>query len=116
MDEEGRLRSLTQKAQARAKARRPRLLGEAVNQYIAERVEPQQETSDDIAAAWRELVPRNLAGFCRLAEIARGRVRIVVNSPSYLYQLRLAAPGLLKQLQARCGRKAVKEIKFEIGR
>lgn len=116
MDEEGRLRSVTQKAQAIARARKPRLLGDAVNQYIAERIEPRQETSDDVAAAWKELAPRNAAGFCRLAEITRGRVRIVVNSPSYLYQLRLSGPELLRQLQARCGRKAVKEIKFEIGR
>jgi hypothetical protein len=116
MDEEGRLRNVTQKAQAIVRARRPRLLGEAVNRYIAERIEPQQEASDSVTAAWREVIPQNLSRFCRVAEIVHGRVRIVVSSPSYLHQLRLSGPRLLSQLQARCGRKAVKEIKFEIGR
>lgn len=116
MDEEGRLRSVTQKAQAIAKARRPRPLADAVNQYIAECLEPRREGSADVTAAWKEIVPHEFAGCCRIAEIARGRVKIAVSSPSYLYQLRLSGPELLKQLQGRCGRRAVKELKFETGR
>jgi predicted nucleic acid-binding Zn ribbon protein len=116
MDEEGRLRSVTQRAQAIAKARKPRLLAEAVNQYIAQQVQPRQGAADNITEAWKEIVPQNLAAFCRLAEISRGRVKIVVNSPSYMHQLRLSEAELLRKLQERCGRRDVKSIRFEIGR
>jgi predicted nucleic acid-binding Zn ribbon protein len=116
MDEDGRLRNVTSKAQAIAKARKPQALAKAINEYIAEHVEQKHEENQDIAKAWRETVPSQLASFCRLAEITRGRVRIVVQSPSHLYQLRLSERELLLAMQKRCGRKAVKELKFEIGR
>jgi predicted nucleic acid-binding Zn ribbon protein len=116
MDEEGRLRNLTQKAQAVARARRPRLLGEFVTQYMADRVESQQESSNSVAAAWKEVAPPQLAAFCRLAEVVQGKVKVRVSSPSYMHQLRLMEAGLLQQLQARCGRKTVKSLRFEIGR
>jgi predicted nucleic acid-binding Zn ribbon protein len=116
MDEEEFLRRLTRKAAAIREARKPRLLGHLVGEYMAARVEPQHDRFESVAIAWKEVVPQGLAGFCRLADVARGKARIVVSSPSYLHQLRLQGPDLLAKLQQRAGRGKVKDIKFEIGR
>ena len=116
MSEEERLRRVTQKAHSITEARRPRPLGELVEQYMAERVDPRHEVFESVAAAWEETVPQGMAGFCRLADVTSGKARILVSSPSHLYQLQLCGPQLLGQLQQRCGKKAVRYIRFEIGR
>jgi predicted nucleic acid-binding Zn ribbon protein len=91
-------------------------LGEVVNRYIAEALNPQHETAAKVAAAWQEVVPAAMAGHCRLAEVSRGTARILVSSPSYLHQLRLMEAQLLAGLQQKAGRKAVRGIRFQIGR
>jgi len=116
MSEEERLRRVTQKARSIAEARRPRPIGELVARYIAERVDPRHENFESVAAAWEETAPRGMVGFCRLADVIHGKARVLVSSPSHLYQLQLCGPQLLEQLRQRCGKKTVKSIKFEIGR
>jgi hypothetical protein len=116
MSEEERLRRVTQRARSIAEAKRPRPIGELVRRYMAERVDPRHEVFDSVATAWEETVPQGMAGFCRLADVTGGKARVLVSSPSYLYQLQLCGPQLLGQLQKRCGKKAVRYIKFEIGR
>jgi predicted nucleic acid-binding Zn ribbon protein len=116
MSEEERLRRVTQKARSIAEARKPRPLGELVGRYMAERVDPRHDVFESVAAAWAETVPQGMAGFCRLADVTHGKARVVVSSPSHLYQLQLCGPQLLGQLQQRCGKKTVRYIKFEIGR
>ena len=116
MDEEGRLRRATQRPCPSPQAGGARLLGEIVSEYITGHVGRQHEAFSNAAAAWDEIVPAEVAGFCRLAEVTRGTARVVVNSPSYLHHLRLQGPELLRQLQQRSGRKVVKQLRFEIGR
>jgi hypothetical protein len=116
MDEDGRLRSLTQRPNGRTEARKPQLLGDAVGKYIASRLEPQHDVFSKAVAAWNQTVPDEYAGFCRLAEVRNGTARIVVSSPSHLHCLRLLSAGLLAGLQKGTGKKIVKNIRFEIGR
>ena len=115
MDEEGRLKELTRRPNARAEARKPKPLGDILAGYISTCLEPQHEVYAKVAEAWEEIVPRELSGFCRLADVSRGMARVRVSSPSYLHQMRLRSGELLTHLQLRAGRKAVRNIRFEIG-
>ncbi|HSV27695.1 MAG TPA: DUF721 domain-containing protein [Sedimentisphaerales bacterium] len=115
MDEEGRLKELTRRPKARAEARRPKPLGDILTLYMGDCLEPRHEAFAKVAEAWQEIVPRHLARFCRLADVSRGTVRVRVNSPAYMHQLRLQAGELLAHLQLRAGRKTVRNIRFEIG-
>lgn len=115
MDEEGRLKELTRRPNARAEARKPKPLGDILAGYISTCLEPQHEVFAKVAEAWEEIVPGEFGAFCRLAGVRRGMVQVRVSSPAYLHQMRLRSGELLAHLQLRAGRKTVRNIRFEIG-
>jgi len=115
MSEEEYLSRLAKRAHAITQARRPQLLGEFLGEYITEQVQLRCKLAESVAVAWKEVVPQNLAGCCRVGAVAHGKVKVLVSSPSYLHQLRTMESRLLAQLQQRTGKRAVKHIRFEIG-
>lgn len=115
MDEKQRLLRLTEKAARYRAARRPAAIGELLRGYMENRVRPRQQDFAIVKEAWDQVVPAAMAGVCRLGDVENGRVRVLVGSPPYRYQLQMCAGELLKELQNRCGRKTVRQIKFELG-
>jgi predicted nucleic acid-binding Zn ribbon protein len=68
---------------------------------------------DDILAAWREVVGDFLAQHSRPSRLVNGVLHVEVLQSSVRYELdRTWRPEILKKLQARFGKNAVKEIKL----
>jgi hypothetical protein len=76
-------------------------LGEIVTEYITRRVGPRQSYFSTLAGVWDELMPTDMKGHCELTDFSGGRLRIVVDSPVYLYELQLCHNELLRELQRR---------------
>ncbi len=87
-------------------------VGKVVQKLMDNQLSPQQEASDVIDKLWRQLLPVELVRHSRIAEISGGRLKIQVDSASYMYELQLCSSGLLSELQRRCPQARVKEIKF----
>lgn len=91
-------------------------LGDVITRYIAENISPRQGQFAEINRVWSELVPKDIRRHCALDEVANGRLKILADSPSHLYRLRLLQADLIDTLAHRCPRAGIKKIKLSIGR
>jgi hypothetical protein len=76
-------------------------LGDVVSDYISKQVGPRQSYFSALAEIWDELMPAGMQGHCALSDFSGGQLRVVVDSPVYLYELRLCQNELLRELQRR---------------
>ncbi len=90
-------------------------LGDVLSELMENRVSPQQIRFELIAEAWSQLLPTELYQHCRIVDISSGRLKVLVDSPSYMYELQLLSCELLKELTQRCPRARIREIKFAVG-
>jgi len=90
-------------------------LGEALRQLMVERIMPRQSRFQSICEAWNSLLPVELCRHCRLVDISGGQLKVSVDSPSYMHELRLCGPQLLSELRKSCPQLRLKDIKFTIG-
>ena len=118
MDESERLRD-TDKIRVKWRPKQTRnkttKLGDVVKQIMENRISPQQAKFGLIAEAWSQLLPAELHRHCKIADISSGQLKILVDSPSYVHELRLCGSELLEELQRRCPRAKIEKIKFIIG-
>lgn len=67
----------------------------------------------DILAAWKDIVGEFLAAHSRPARLVKGVLHVEVMQPSVRYELdRTWRPEILRKLQARFGRNAVRDIRL----
>lgn len=90
-------------------------LGGVLNGFIENHVLPQQTRFGLIAEAWSQLLPAELCQHCRIAGVSGGKLRVIVDSPSYMYELQLLSCELLKELALECPQARIQEIKFTVG-
>lgn len=90
-------------------------LGDVLSGLIENRVSPQQIRFGLIAEALGQLLPAELCQHYRIVDISGGRLKVLADSPSYMYELQLLSCELLKELARRCPRARIKEIKFAVG-
>jgi predicted nucleic acid-binding Zn ribbon protein len=90
-------------------------LGEVVGRLVEQRISPRQNVFETVAEAWQRLLPAELGRHCKLDDIAGGQVKVLVDSPVYLHELRLCAPQLTAELQRQCPGARIRAIKFAIG-
>ncbi len=90
-------------------------LGDVVRKIMDERISPRQAKFGSIAEIWSQLLPPELEQHCRLAEIASGQLKVVVDSPPHLRELRLCTSELLTELQRQCPQARIRDIRFTIG-
>lgn len=90
-------------------------LGNALSGFIENRVLPQQIRFGLIAEAWSQLLPAELCQHCRIAEVSGSRLKVIADSPSYMYELQLLSYELLKELARQCPQVRIREIKFAVG-
>ena len=83
---------------------------------VRQEVAPRQAKFGSVAEAWNHLLPVELGRHCRIADISGGQLKVVVDSPVYLYELRLCSDGLIKELRRQCPRAKIKSIKLIVGR
>ncbi|MHC4623811.1 MAG: DciA family protein [Planctomycetota bacterium] len=116
MDDSERLNSLGKvSGQGRSEPGTPATLGDAVTQFMNDRVSPRQAKWDAVSQAWDQLLPAELSRHCRLADISGGQLKVVADSPVYMHELQMCSSELLGELRRRCPRARINRIKLALG-
>jgi predicted nucleic acid-binding Zn ribbon protein len=88
-------------------------VSEAVQQLMGRLGLRERIDENDILAAWREIVGDFIAQHSRPSRLVNGVLHVEVMQSSVRYELdRTWRPEILRKLQARFGRNAVKEIRL----
>jgi predicted nucleic acid-binding Zn ribbon protein len=90
-------------------------IGQVAQQLMDERISPLQARFSKIAEFWSQLLPVELSGHCEIIDISGGQLTVQADSPSYVYELQLCSPELLKELQRQCPKARLAKIKFVVG-
>jgi len=115
MDEAEQLRKIVKWRTKRRPNKTPPRLGDVVRQFMENQVSPQQARFGTIEDVWGGLLPAELRQHCEIAGISGGRLEVLVDSPSYMYELQLCSSELLGELQRQCPGARIKKIKFAVG-
>jgi hypothetical protein len=76
---------------------------------------PRQVRFGRLVEVWKGLLPAEMRQHCRIADVSGGQVKVVADSPSYVYELQLCSQELLEQMQQQCPRFGIKSIKVAVG-
>ena len=79
----------------------PTRMGDIASGFVA-RLAPLHDRCDSVGQAWDQVLPPALRSHCRIGGFKGGCLRIVVDAPSYMYELQLCKAELLKELQRLC--------------
>ncbi len=90
-------------------------LGDAVGDLLARQILPHAAKANSVVEVWMRLLPPSLAAHCRLAQVAAGRVKVIVDSAPYMYELQLCRSDLLRELRRQCPHARIRELDFAIG-
>jgi hypothetical protein len=101
--------------QTAVKRDRPRRLGDTLVELMENQIAPRRAISWPVAEVWEQLLPVELRRHCRIADIRGGRLKVVAESPSYQFELRLCSSELVKELAVRCPRAKVERIEIVVG-
>ena len=99
----------------RPKAKKAFAIGYLVGDILERRLLPAQEQFGPIVDLWKELLPEELRLHCRLDSVIAGRLKVLVDSPSYLHELQSCREELLERFQDGCKRARLRGIDFKIG-
>ena len=112
MDQDQRLRLI---AVRHTRYDRTKHLGRVLNEFMEKRVAPSHSRFASVEQLWGQLLPAELAEHCTLAGISAGQLKVLVDSPVYMHELRMCGGELVRQLQQHCPRARIERIKFAIG-
>jgi len=90
-------------------------LGQVARQLMDERISPLRARFSEVAEFWSRLLPAELDRHCEIVDISGGQLTVRADSPSYVYELQLCSPELLKELQRQCPKARLTKIKFVVG-
>ena len=91
------------------RAPEPCRIGDVVSGFV-QRLEPLHDRYDSVAEAWDGLLPDALRAHCRIAGVTNGCLRVAAEGSSYLYELQLCKPVLLRELQRLCPAARIRRI------
>jgi len=114
MDEGKRLQDIVRWRGKRKRNEAVRL-GDVVRNFVENQVSPRQVRFRSVAEAWSQLLPDELRRHCEIADISGGRLKVIVDLPSYANELRWCGSELVEELAKRCPQARIKEIKFVVG-
>jgi len=92
----------------------PAKLGDMIRELMDHRISPQQVKFESIVQLWSESLPDELRQHCRITDISAGRLKVLVDSPSYMYELQLCSSEILAELRRRCPQVRIKRIKIAL--
>ena len=92
----------------------PVKLGDMIRELMDHRISPQQVKFESVVQLWSELLPDELRRHCRITDISAGRLKVLVDSPSYMYELQLCSSEILAELRRRYPRVRIKRIKIAL--
>jgi hypothetical protein len=90
-------------------------LGDIIEELFDKRISEEQKRFTIVSEFWNKLLPTELFRHSKIADISGGCLKIIVDSPSYMYEFQLCSSELLKQLQRNCPMARLKRIKLVIG-
>jgi hypothetical protein len=90
-------------------------LGDVIEEILRRRIEPRHLKLQAVRQAWDSLLPDELSRHCRPVELAGGSLKVAVDSPSHLYELRLVSGAVLEQLRRSCSSANVRQIRPVLG-
>ncbi len=90
-------------------------LGKVARQLMDEQITSRHQRFDLVNEAWNRVLPEGLRRHCRLDGISNGQLKVLVDSPVYLHELRMCSGELLKELQKRCRSARIRKIRPAIG-
>jgi predicted nucleic acid-binding Zn ribbon protein len=100
--------------QAGVKREKPQRLGDALVELMENQIAPRRARFGSVTEVWEQLLPTELRRHCRIADIQGGRLKVVAESPSYQFELRLCSSELVKELAVRCPRAKVERIEIVV--
>jgi len=90
-------------------------IGQIVADFVGT-LGPVHDRYDSVAEAWEQLLPGNLRSHCRVGGLTNGCLKLVADGSSYLYELQLCRPVLLRELQRVCPVANVRRIEVAMAR
>lgn len=97
------------------RAERAVSLGDVLSGLMENQVAPQQTRFGLITEALSQMLPAELYQHCRIVDVSGGRLKVTVDSPSYVYEMQLLSSELLEEFARQYPRARIKEIKFAVG-
>ena len=91
-----------------------KLLGEAAGELFEKKISPKHARYEKISQIWEELLPRELAKHCRIDNFVGGQLRVKVDSPAHLYELKTCSESLLEELNRNFSGARIREIKLSL--
>jgi hypothetical protein len=114
VDESEQLRRVV-KWRAAHQAKTAVSLGDVLSEIMECRIGPQQTRFGMITEAFSQMLPTELFQHCTIVDISSGRIKVIADSPSYVYELKLVSGEIIKEMARRCPKARIKEIKCVIG-
>ena len=114
-DEQFRVELAHRQEQEKQRRDRTTRLGDLVKTLIDRRVGPQHARFGTLEEVWEQLLPVELSGHCEIAGVSAGQLKVRVDSPAHMYELKLCSSELISELQQQCPRAGIRNIKFIIG-
>ena len=108
---------LLKKAASKRKKRRDTVvkLAEPLQKIMDRKISPAADKFGAVAQYWRQNLPEDLKKHCRIKNLENGKLKVAVDSPVYLYQMKMMSTMLLKDLKASCPKARIKYINFVVG-
>ena len=85
-----------------------------VKTLMEQHIKPVQLRKDLVREAWLHMIPGGLAPHCWIKAVSGGELEVGVDSPVYLYELKVCAEELLKALQAQVPQAGLRKIKLSL--
>jgi len=101
--------------QRRARPGAAARLGDTLSELIEDKIAPRQGRFESIVRLWGQLLPAELSKHCRIVDVSAGRLKVLVDSPSYMCELQLCSSAVLKELQRECPQARLQKIKLAVG-
>ena len=90
-------------------------LGDVLASLMVRRIVPQQELFCRASDILRNLLPADIYDHCRIDGLYKEQLKVIVDSPSYMYQLQIHSSNILDELKRQCSKYRIRKIKFAIG-
>ena len=90
------------------------LVGDITRRFVNQKVTPANKRTAKIIALWPSVITGDFAKHSKASQFAGGNLTVIVDSPAYLYQMRLAKQGLIQKLKQK-GVTNIKNIRLVIG-
>ncbi len=82
---------------------------------MVERVSVRHEQTLQLEQAWAEILSPDLAAHCRIDEFSPGTLKVVVDGPGYMHELRLCKKDLCSEINRAAPSAKIRDIKLVIG-